>query len=332
MTNKKKTLYEILEVSPDASYSEIQAAYQRVSQKLQSEKTVSNREEIDYRLLMLDVALHALAYDARLVKQNEPANVAVQRNAVVAPLDFDAGSLKSDAASLKADAMSYKADAMSLKAEALSLKADGLQLSLAPAPIKTAATPLMPPKTVATPYKLPAAINNDLLPIAIVTSTLTSSATVLKIILRTIAGLMVLGVVLKISFNIMSSRGVQVPVQVPTASIDEKTYIQEYYQTHGVRVASKAEADRLDAEENQQREGARQKQKQDDEYRRFVEDSRREGEKVSENLRRDEQNAREEEWNKQQQLAQEKRDAERERIEENRRDVEEARRRLGLNN
>ena len=326
VTNKKKTLYEILEVSPDASHSEIQAAYQRVSQKLQSEKTALNREEIDSRLKMLDMVLHALSYEARLVKQNAPSNVAAPRTAIAAPLNFDTVSLKADAASLKADAMSFKADAMSLKADAMSLIMADTPHRIAVAPLKTAAVPL----------KFPAAVENDhQLPLAIISSAVTSSASALKKILRIIAGLMVLGVIFKISFMVLSNNHAG---RVATPNNDEKVFLQEYYQTHGVRVGSKIEADLLDEEnrrkENQQREEARDKQRQDDEYRRFVEESRREGEKISENLRRDEQAARYEEQNKQRQLAQEKlnkEEAERYRIEEERRQVEEARRRLGLN-
>ena len=72
---------------PDASYSEIQVAYQSISQKLQSEKNVSNRDEIDYKQKILDVAFHALAYDAKVIKQNAPANIATPRTALTQPLN-----------------------------------------------------------------------------------------------------------------------------------------------------------------------------------------------------------------------------------------------------
>lgn len=325
VTNKNKALYEILEVLPDASYSEIQAAYQRVSQKLQSEITHSNREEIEYKLKMLEVAFHALAYDAKLVKHNAPiqtapVNVAVQRPAVSAPLDFEAVSLKADAVSFKADAMSFKADAMSLKADAMSMKMADAS-----------------PRIASAPLKFPASIVNDNhLPLAIISSTVVSSVSALNKIIRIIAGLMVLGVVIKVFAISVSNRQAGQAATV-ASNVDEKVFLQEYYQTHGVRVGSKAEAELLDAEnrrkDNQQREAEREKQIKEQEYRQFVEESRRDGERVSEQLRRDEQAARYEEQRKQQQLAQEKREreeAERYRIEENRRQTDEARRRLGL--
>lgn len=321
VTSKNKALYEILEVSADATYPEIQAAYQRISQKIESEITSSNREELEYKLKMLGVAYHTLAYDSKIVKQNASANIVAPHTNVVAPPNFEAVSLKADAVSLKADAMSFKADAMALKADALSLRMSDMSHLV--------------PKDHS---KFPASIESDShLPLAIISSTVVSSVSALKKIIRIIAGVMVLGVVIKVFAISVSNRQAEHAVTV-VPNVDEKVFLQEYYQTHGVRVGSKIEADLLDAEnrrkENLQREAARNKQMQEEADRRFAEESRQEGARISEQLRRDEQAARYEEQRKQQQLAQEKREqeeAERYRIEEDRRKTDEARRSLGLN-
>lgn len=122
MTNKKKTLYEILEVSSKATSEEIQASHRSLSQKLQSKRTGLNSEDIDFKLKVINVAFQTLsvqmsrdAYDAQLSTLISPANLALTHHVVVRTPAADAMSLKADALSLKADAVALRADAMSLK-------------------------------------------------------------------------------------------------------------------------------------------------------------------------------------------------------------------------
>jgi flagellar biosynthesis GTPase FlhF len=160
-------------------------------------------------------------------------------------------------------------------------------------------------------------------PLKLISATAASSASALKKIFRVIAGLAVLGVVIKISTMIMAGRQ---PTAGGISKADEKVILQEYYQTHGVRPASRIEADLLEVEnrrkENEQRQAEREKQREEDQYRKFVEESRRIGNQVQENLRRDEERARYEEAQQKRRLEQEQeaqRQAERARIEEGRR-------------
>ena len=96
MTNKKKTLYEILEVSPNATSEEIQSSHLSLSQKLQSRITGLNSEDIDFKLKEINVAFQTLsvqmsrdAYDAQLSTLNSPANIAVSHHVVALTPDVD---------------------------------------------------------------------------------------------------------------------------------------------------------------------------------------------------------------------------------------------------
>jgi curved DNA-binding protein CbpA len=82
MATKKKTLYEILEVSPTATQDEIRRAHQRLSRKLLSTANNLSREEVDFKLQILDVALHTLStplsrdeYDAQITPPMPSANI-----------------------------------------------------------------------------------------------------------------------------------------------------------------------------------------------------------------------------------------------------------------
>lgn len=78
-TAKKPTLYEILEVSPEATLAEIKAAHRRLSHALITGESGLSRDEIELKLQVLDVALSTLAeswsrdaYDAKLAKPISP--------------------------------------------------------------------------------------------------------------------------------------------------------------------------------------------------------------------------------------------------------------------
>jgi hypothetical protein len=98
VASAKKTLYEILDVAPNASLPEIQAAHRRLCRKLLLGKSGQSREDIDFNLKVIDVALHTLSdqasrdtYDAQLSARTMPVNAVV-------PLRADAASLKVAAA------------------------------------------------------------------------------------------------------------------------------------------------------------------------------------------------------------------------------------------
>lgn len=75
----KKTLYEILGISSNASILEIQAAYQVLTHKLQSGKTGLNHEDTELELKLVNLAFETLSkdqsrtdYDAKLRLDSKP--------------------------------------------------------------------------------------------------------------------------------------------------------------------------------------------------------------------------------------------------------------------
>lgn len=290
---KKKTMYEILEVSPTASHADIKAAHKRLSIELMSGTLGLSREECDFKLNVLDVALHTLsvpvsrdAYDAQLASTKATGNVALPIKSNVVSLGDEAKALRIVAA-------------------------------------------------IEDSYKIAAAnIDSFQFPIKEVSSTVSVSARSLKRLLRVIIGLLVLGFILKMGQMAFASRQAGRPSS-EVAKAEEKLIIQEYYKKHGVRPASRAEAEFLEQEnrrkENEQREAAFAEKKKEEEYSRFVEESRSIGDRVHENLVRDEERERYEEMQRQRDLAEENRQREEAAQEEERMRIENERRKLGLN-
>lgn len=289
MDNKKKTMYEILEVSPTASYADIKASHKRLSLQLMSGELGLSREDIDFQLNVLDVALHTLsvpvsrdAYDALQESTTAPGNAVLP---------------------IKANVLSLVDDVKTRKI------ADEIEDN------HRFATSLM-----ARPE----------FPMEVVSSTVSASARSLKIILRTVIGLMVLGSILAAGRMAFASRSGGLPPR-EVAKAEEKLIIQEYYKKYGVRPASRAEAEFLEQEnrrkENEQHAAEFAEKKREDEYRRFVDDSRRTGERIHDNLVRDEERARYEEMRRQE----EKRYQEEAAQEEERMRIENERRKFGIN-
>lgn len=284
MTKKKKTMYEMLEVSPTASDSEIQAAYQLMSKNLQSARNDKNGEDIDLQLKVIGVAFNTLsvkrtrdAYDARLggnALNNEATSLGM-----VPIVPKEASSLKTEAMLLKSEAMSLKAEAVSLKADAIALKVDSAYRSSAESVLDKVSRWLSPVKKA----------------------------------FAIVATLIGIGIVVQLMFMIFVNRQAATVVAADSKA-NEKVMLEDYYQRTGVRVATKEEMDSLEAdnrrEEQRQRllqEQERVKQKQDYQYQQFVQESRREGDMVSQNLRIAEENARREEERKTQQAEEAKR-------------------------
>lgn len=98
----------------------------------------------------------------------------------------------------------------------------------------------------------------------------------LKIILRIIVLLLVLGMVLRMSGCMLTARKTVIPPAAVTKA-EGKLIVQAYYKKHGVRVANRAEVEALEAEnrarENARREETFNQQKSEDEAQRFIEDS-----------------------------------------------------------
>ena len=126
-----------------------------------------------------------------------------------------------------------------------------------------------------------------------------SKSSPIRRLLTVIAAVMVIGMVMQVTVMFMSyQRAKAVMGEDPTSPAAEKVYLQDFYQTYGIRAASRAEADLLLADMRRKEQAEREEQQkqrlQEDEerkQRRFEEDSRRLGAEVSANLRYAEQQA-----------------------------------------
>lgn len=118
-------------------------------------------------------------------------------------------------------------------------------------------------------------------------------------LLTIIASLMAIGMVIQVSVMLVAYKRASSAASIDAHSpVAEKAYLQEFYQTYGIRAASKAEADLLLAEIRRKEEAAREERReelaraeQERKLRQFEEESRRIGAQVSENLRRAEREA-----------------------------------------
>ena len=118
-------------------------------------------------------------------------------------------------------------------------------------------------------------------------------------LLTIIASLMVFGMVMQISAVFMAYQRTSAQGDGdPASPAAEKVYLQDFYQTYGIRAASRAEAELLLADmkrkEQAERDESQQQrlvEQQEREQRRFEEESRRLGAEVSANLQRAERDA-----------------------------------------
>ena len=265
----KKSLYEILEVAPDATYPEIRASHEARLKALESRQQILGRDDYNMQLSLLKVAFNTLsspssrdAYDALQINRSQPAKS--KSALLVVPPSDPAG-----AAALRADAMLLRAEALALRADAMGLKADvgsGLPVPKEESPVQASVRRLL---------------------------------TSLKTLLLTLGTLAAIGMVLKVVFLSTASRpGVE--AGGASGSADDKVFFQEYYQTYGVRPASRAEAALMDAERRKSEEAARAQRMQETAQQKtvqaeqkFEDDARRRAEQVSSELRYTEERARE---------------------------------------
>lgn len=119
-----------------------------------------------------------------------------------------------------------------------------------------------------------------------------------RILLTVIATLMIVGLVMQVGVMFNAYKRVN-DVGMPNASgpVAEKAYLQDVYQTYGIRAASREEAElliadlrRKEAAEREQAAQQRQQEEQERAQKRFEEDSRRLGAQVTAaNLRAEEE-------------------------------------------
>ena len=266
MTTKKKTLYEILAVAENASDAEIQVGYEIALARLQLQKDRISPDDFDFKLKVVQMAFTTLSspssrdvYDAKLAALSPPTTPA----ASAAPgLALVPQEVEADALSLRAEAMALRAEAMTMRADALALRSGAASppdnRSFSADRLRHAPHPPSPSRKI-----------------------LMAVGTVFAIVMVTQATRLVMG---NRQANVAAATAAQA-----NEKANEKVVLQEYYQTHGVRPASIAEMELLEAskrrQEAAQRTAERDKNKAEQDARRFEEDSRRRAAQVSESLR-----------------------------------------------
>jgi len=271
----KPSLYEVLGVAPGAVVAEIHAAFRRQMNALEAQRAALAPAAFDERAQLLRLACNTLvdpvsrgAYDARLQAAAGAAPAAVAARSLALSADGTASP-----AAVRAE---VQADALSLRADALSLRADAM-LARAGAGL--------PREELATEKRLAR-----------------GALAGLSHLSRAIGLLFIIGVVTfmvaRCSFSGSEGRS-----NALNANAAERAALQEYYQTYGVRPASMAELELLQAErrrkENEERQAQQdrrradeERRRQEDAQRRFEEDAKRRGREVSEDLRRAEEQQR----------------------------------------
>lgn len=273
MATQKKTFYEILALPPSATHEDIQAGYDSLILALKSQQKLFKPEDYDLKLKMINLAFSMLsipasraAYDAELSASRTARPDPAASNALVLGTDAEAMSLKAEALALRAEAISLRVDALSMKSDIGAFNSLGNYQGPGP----SGAFGLTP-----------------------------SLKKIIMFLGFMLAGWMVIQVMSLLFFNRnagMSSGA--------AAKAEERAVIQEYYQTHGVRVKTRAEVELLEAEErrkeNENRtverdafKAERDKQKAEENARRFEEDARRRADQVSAHLQYSENKARE---------------------------------------
>lgn len=121
-------------------------------------------------------------------------------------------------------------------------------------------------------------------PLHVMSQTINHSVFAMGKIIRLITGVLILGFVIYLS--VAASANHHRSAGVDKAA--EKAQIEEYFQQTGIRVSSKEEIDRLETEalrkRNEERVTELGQKKSDEAYKKFVEESRRDGEEVSRDL------------------------------------------------
>ncbi|MCX7277348.1 MAG: DnaJ domain-containing protein [Burkholderiales bacterium] len=307
VTPRKKTLYEFLKVPATATDADIQAAYERVGAQLQAQKDRISPDDFDFKLKVLNVAFKTLsspseraAYDARIAPPvPEPSSLPAAAPLAIAPLPADA-----EAMALRAEAMALRADAMTMRADAMALRSGA-----------TASYPAFRESSSFSAHLAASAAQRT-----------SSMPRKLAMVVGTMVAVLAIA---QVATMVVNSRRAEMAeaaaaAAAANAQANDKVLLQEYYQTHGVRAANRAELELLQAEDrrkdNEQRQADRNKAQAEQNAKRFEDESRRRGEQVSAELRMAELQAKEQARREDERLAWQQKEDQRvkEQIERNR--------------
>lgn len=261
----RATLYEMLGVRQEASLPELQSAYRHQVSLLEAARAGMSLDDFNDKAQLLRVAMSTLgdpvsrlSYDTKLAGACRAVGTALAtRDPAVRGIDAASTLVRADALALRADALSLRADAMLVRAAA------GGDATL--------------------PGRDAAHVIGSV------------AVTALKRISRAIGLLVLVGIAAfwVARFAVGDSSARRAAMEAKAA---EKTALQEYFQTYGVRPANMAELESLETErrrrENQGRQAERDREKQEKDARRFDEESRQRAREVSEQLQATEERAR----------------------------------------
>ncbi len=263
MTANYKTAYDTLAVRPTASAQEIDDNFNSLVTRLKTQRGLFEPADYQRRLELINNAYAAIASPSSRGVYDEQfsAGRALGLAASAAP------SVREDTASLalRAEAISLRAEAVALRADALAIHAQHDHGGRVPG----AAAPAY--------GKL-------------------NSMAAIKRLAMVIGAAVATWMLIQVATQLFTHRAINAAVNAGN-SAREKTVIQDYYQTHGVRPRSAAEAELLDAEQRKKevesRKIERDKTKQLEDLRRFEEEGQRRADQVSRDLRYSENQARE---------------------------------------
>jgi hypothetical protein len=255
----KPTLYQLLGVPASAGGPEIRAAYRAAMDALEAQRRTLPPAAFDDQAQLLRVAFSTLIDPVSRYGYDETLQAA-ERGRSLTPSASSTDPLTASA-EVRAEAMALRADAIALRADTLLLKA-GLPASTSGSP--SASSP---------------------------------GATLLAGIPRMVGafglllilGMVTFGLTRCIAFEHEQKR------EAMEKKAAEQAALQDYYQTHGVRPASIAEMELMEAarrkEERDERQAEQARRQREQAARQFEEQSHRIGMEVSENLQRAEQAA-----------------------------------------
>jgi hypothetical protein len=252
VNKKKKTMYEILEVTPTASQAEIKAAHKRLSIQIMSGALGLSREDCDFRLNILDVALHTLSQPALRDAYDAALALAAPANAAVA----------------------VKANALAL------VEVDDAKASEIVAAITESH------KLVS------AGIDSHRPQIAVISSTVSASVRSLKTILRVTIGLLVLGSILTVGKMSFASRQGGMPKKEEIKAEEKLIileYYKKYGVRPASRAEAEFLEIENRRRENEQRAAEFAEKRREEEYQRWEEESRHMGMRIHDDLVRNEQ-------------------------------------------
>lgn len=261
----RSTLYEMLGVQERAGLPELHAAFRRELNLLESMRASMSSQDFNDKAQLLRVAMNTLAdpvsrlgYDNKLASSRMPEPSVATRALAARCVDATAASTQ-----VRAEALSLRADALALRADAMLVRA-GID-----APASAGAGAAQVVASVA--------------------------MTAFKRFVRAL-GLLVLVSIVAYALTRLFVGDPSAQRAAVESKASEKTSLQEYYQTYGVRPANMAELELLEAErrrrENQGRLVDQNRDKLEREARTFEEESRRRGREVTAELRVAEEQAR----------------------------------------